>query len=60
MRKVEGLQGPSAGCVDEREFAQSKIECSVLGTSNATKYYSCRNLGRKLKFMEWWHTVLER
>ena len=44
MRNVEGLQGPSAGCVDEREFAQRKIECSVLGTSNATKYYSCRNL----------------
>ena len=52
MRNMEGLKGPSAGCVDESKFARRKIDCSVLGISNATNYYSCRDLRKKLKFME--------
>lgn len=47
------MEGPVAECVvDERELAEREIECTVLGVSDATKYYSCRNCKKKLKVME--------
>jgi len=47
---VEGVEGPVAEClVNERELAEREIECTVLGVSDATKYYSCRNFKKKIE-----------
>ena len=50
VKEVEGVEGPVAECVvDERELAEREIECTVLGVSDATKYYSCRNCKKKIE-----------
>lgn len=50
---MEGVEGPVEECVVyERELAEREIECTVLGVSDATKYYSCHNCKKKLKVME--------
>ena len=47
---VKEVEGPVVECVvDERELAEREIECTVLGVSNATKYYSCRNCKKKIE-----------
>ena len=44
------MEGPVAECVvDERELAEREIEFTVLGVSEATKYYSCRNCKKKIE-----------